>query len=437
MFQDRFPNKKLRQGTIIRPPVEQIPGLNMPENQKLRQGTIIRPPVEQIPGSNMPENQKLRQGTIIRPPVEQIPGPTTPEPQGLRGNVQIREPASEMRVTPISDDVYGNPDTTNNTENNSTTPAAPGSTNVNAPANFTPQTYNMPGQPQFNSSVGRFGTYTPGRDWDSVLNEIGSAINSDSEAGHKKSGLQAGYDDTYLKTLAESQIDPLNEAYQEAVKSASGDFNRLGLAGSGFEIGTKYGNTPDSITSRYLQEMGNVHRDVALRGAEAAREDRFNIHNIDEDSRRYWTDEDFRRQAENKQWLQTMLDSGLRSDQQDEANRQWWGNMHNQQFNADDQRMMDRWRDQVDLNQWNLGRYDDASRFNIENQMKTGEINANLKQEAVKNMMNLLGMQSDADWRAIQTGAAATAAGKNQAQTSKDRWDQTYSWLRDTLGGLF
>jgi hypothetical protein len=295
----------------------------------------------------------------------------------------------------------------------------------------------MPGQPKQENSVGKFGTFTPGRDWDSVLNEIGSAINSDPEAGHKKSGLQAGYSDDYLKTLAESQIDPLNEAYNEAVKSASGDFNRLGLAGSGFEIGGKYGSTPDSITSRYLKEMGNVHRDVALRGAEAEREDRFNIHNIDEDSRRYWTEEDFRRESANKEWLQTMFDSGLRTDQQDEANRQWWSNMHNQQFAADDQRAMDRWRDQVGLNQWNLGRYDDASKFNIDNQMKSEEINANLKQASIDNMMKLLGMQSDADWRAIQMGTAASAAGKDQAEQSQARWDQTYNWLRDSIGGLF
>jgi hypothetical protein len=174
-----------------------------------------------------------------------------------------------------------------------------------------------------------------------------------------------------------------------------------------------------------------------LRGAEAEREDRFNIHNIDEDSRRYWTEEDFRRESANKEWLQTMFDSGLRTDQQDEANRQWWSNMHNQQFAADDQRAMDRWRDQVGLNQWNLGRYDDASKFNIDNQMKSEEINANLKQASIDNMMKLLGMQSDADWRAIQMGTAASAAGKDQAEQSQARWDQTYNWLRDSIGGLF
>lgn len=306
----------------------------------------------------------------------------------------------------------------------------------NARTWFTPQGFNMPGQPRHENSVGKFGTYTPGRDWDTVLTEIGSAINSDPNAGYKKSGLKAGFSDDYLKTLAESQIDPLNEAYNEAVKSASGDFNRLGLAGSGFEIGGKYGDNPDSITSRYLKEVGDVHRDVALRGAEAAREDRFNIHQIDEDARRYWTDEDFRRQATNKDYLQTMMQTGMQADQQDEANRQWWGNMHNQQFVADDERAMDRWRDLVGLNQWNLGRFDEAAKFNIDNETRLKEINSNLKQEAIKNMMGLLGMQSDADWRAIQAGTLANEGGQTFAEDSQQRWTETYNWLRDSLGGL-
>lgn len=296
--------------------------------------------------------------------------------------------------------------------------------------------------PTYQKTAGTMGSYKPGDNWDANLAKIGKTVNKSSiggyqnaqtapansplakqnqaytgaqnravvqnpsYAGFRQSNLQEGFDDQYLKDLAASQIDPLKEQYEEALRLAGADFNRLGLRGSGFEIGDKYGSQPGSITSRYMQEVGNVARDVALRGAEAEREDRYRqaemnearrqnwagfdtnlaqqnfgnqqamfdaagkLVDQDESARQYWSKDELDRDLATRDYQLKQMEAGMQADQQDEANRQWWSNFQQQQLSADDQAMMDRWKSLADLNKWNTERYDDAREFDAGNDLQ-------------------------------------------------------------------
>ena len=178
--------------------------------------------------------------------------------------------------------------------------------------------------------------------------------------------LQEGFGADYLKDLAAQGLDPLKEAYNMAMDRATGDFNRMGLRGSGFELLGKYGNSPDSITGKFLQEAGSVARDVGLRGAEAAREDRFRNAALQDQAlgmglslsgrqgadqfqrlsgdlgrevteRNLMSQADQRNEASRQFWAQfgragesAAADIAMRQDQANEAARQgWWGMLQN------------------------------------------------------------------------------------------------------------
>jgi hypothetical protein len=96
--------------------------------------------------------------------------------------------------------------------------------------------------------------------------------------------VQEGYDSGYLKNLADAGLDPLKEAYDVAMSKADADWNRKGMRASGFEFEDKFGSQDDSVTTRFLKEAANVSRDVGLKGAEAAREDRFKNANLQDQS---------------------------------------------------------------------------------------------------------------------------------------------------------
>jgi hypothetical protein len=297
------------------------------------------------------------------------------------------------------------------------------------------QQVTMPGQPTYQKTAGTLGGYEEGRDWDKNLADIGKAVNKSqvggyqaptaapansslgqqnqtlknaaaaatiatpANAGYQAGQLQEGYDETYLNKLAQSKIDPLNEAYQESLRLAGADFNRLGIRGSGFEVGEKFGGQPGSITSKYLTEVGNVARDVALAGAEAERADRFrqaesneaarqnwsafdrdlagqNFNNQatmldatgrivaqDQSNQQFWAKDELDRELATKDYQLKAVDTGMQADQADQANKQWWTNFSQSQLTADDQAMMDRWKGLSDLEKWDAERGDQARQF--------------------------------------------------------------------------
>ena len=286
------------------------------------------------------------------------------------------------------------------------------------------------------NTTGKFGTYTPGRNWDSSLSQIGSMINKDPEAGHRPNDLQAGFDASYLQKLAASQIDPLKEAYQEAIRTAGADFNRMGMAGSGFEVGDKFGSQPGSLSTRFLQEAGNVSRDVALRGAEAEREDLFRKHALDEDSRQYWINFDVNRQQLNRDNLARMVDMGSRLDQQNEANQQWYSNLHENQFQNYQNNLRDQWRDVTGLSQWDVGRRDANEQFRVSNEMERFKVEQEARQQAMNNMMNLLAQQNQSAWQASLAHNANTPEAQARAQQDQANWDRLYGMINQALSGI-
>ena len=297
------------------------------------------------------------------------------------------------------------------------------------------QQANIAVAPEYQNTAGTLGSYTAGKNWDQNLAKIGQTVNKSSvgayqnpgaapagssldrqnqayvnaqgqatiqnpeNAGYQQSNLQEGFDADYLKKLSASQIDPLKEAYEESLRLAGADFNRLGLRGSGFEVGDKFGSQPGSITSRYLTEIGNVARDVALRGAEAEREDRYRQQEFneanrqnwstfdqnldqqnfanrqamldasgrmveqDESSKQFWARDELDRDLASRDYQLKAIDTSLQADQQDQANQQWWSNFQQQQLTADDQAAMDRWKSAADLGKWGAERSDQAREF--------------------------------------------------------------------------
>ena len=85
--------------------------------------------------------------------------------------------------------------------------------------------------------------------------------------------LKEGYSAEDLAVMSQNGLNSLNSAYQKALNSAAADYNRLGLRGSGFELGNSYGNTEDSITGQYLSNVQKLQSEIDSKGLEAARED--------------------------------------------------------------------------------------------------------------------------------------------------------------------
>lgn len=288
--------------------------------------------------------------------------------------------------------------------------------NVNeAPTLQARQTSNYTAQPQQTTTRNNItGTVGGGSGWNSNLVAIGRMINKDrignasgnqqqpqsqqqnfaqptqqsvqpnsSNGYYQPTNLQEGYSSNYLQELAAQQIDPLNDAYQEALRKASADYNRLGLRGSGFELGNKYGSQNDSITSAYLDKVADVYRDVALKGAEAEREDRY-------------------RQAE-----------------QNEANRQNWAQFEQAQAQYDNDSALNRWKALTDLeqsenqlseqarqydnnaamNQWNA--LNELAKWDAERSDNARQFDANYGLEAAKlasdEWLNQLKLQQEAN----------------------------------------
>lgn len=374
------------------------------------------------------------------------------------------------------------------------------------PAATTPantKTTNIAGQPTYQRTAGMLGSYSPGRNWDKNLAEIGKTVNKSTVgsykapaeaqpgtpqaqqnqaysaaqnqakiaaptyAGYQQKNLQQGFSDDYLQKLSASQVDPLKEQYEESLRLAGADFNRMGLGGSGFEVGAKYGDQPGSITSRYLQEIGNVARDVALRGAEAEREDAYRLADMneaarqnwagfdtnlaqqnfgnqqamldaasrmtdqDEAARQFWAKDELDRDLATRDYQLKAIDTARESDQQDQANQQWWLNFQQQQLSADDQAMMDRWKSLSEIQQWDAELAEKSRQFDTTSKLSADQMNAQIKNQNIDNMINFLNSQSktaesmqNAYWDSINQG-------NNIANTSSAANAQSAAWLRD------
>jgi hypothetical protein len=235
--------------------------------------------------------------------------------------------------------------------------------------------------------------------------------NAADQAGSNLSReLREGYGSDYLKELAASQIDPLKDAYQEAVRQSTADYNRRGLAGSGFESLAKYGAQDDSITSKFLDAAGNVSRDVALRGAEARREDQYRNVSLEDQAIQLANSIGAGMSADQFQRTNAGLNAQMNQDQFNESNRQFW-----------DQNWLN--RNQIDygrgLDQKNL----DQTAINL--QMNQDQFNESNRQFWDQNQLNRnqvdYGRELDQK-DLLKTGLTATMQQDASNEANRQRW---------------
>jgi len=187
--------------------------------------------------------------------------------------------------------------------------------------NYNPQIANL--------TKNQYGTYQE-QNYKPQISEITGYQNKLSQSAAEKAAegldrqFREGYDSSYLKDLAASQIDPLKELYQEAIRQSTADFNRRGLSGSGFESLEKYGSDDNSLTTRFLKEAANVQRDVALRGAEAAREDQYRNAQMQNEAIGLANNLGQSLSAEQLNRTQTGLNALMQQNATNESNRQYW-----------------------------------------------------------------------------------------------------------------
>lgn len=342
-----------------------------------------------------------------------------------------------------------------------------------------------------------FGTYNS-VDRTPMINRVGADISTPEVSGYNNAlegtvqnrltqnmdrSLQEGYGTEYLTTLANQGIAPLREAFQDAINAATADYNARGLAGSGFEYGKKYGTGTDSISRRYMDAVSDLEADIATRGAEAAREDRFrnaglqdtatntalglsqsqsanqlnrnqadlgrelqqrnlmeselgllsNQDQTNEANRQFWTQQMQDTELQNRELQKLGVDLGTQSDQMNESNRQWWTNLLSGQQEYDNTQDQQNWLQNLNLNQWLMERDDATAEKNRLQALDLQAQNIDLAQEPIQAIMNFINGQNVAAnnmqqnyWNGQNTQAA------NEAQNQND-----IATLAQGLGGLF
>jgi hypothetical protein len=330
--------------------------------------------------------------------------------------------------------------------------------------------------------------FAPITDRSAEIAKIGQAINLDPNSLEQLSEqkiregmerkLQEGYTADYLKELTAAGVDPLKDAYDEALKQAGEDYNRMNMKASGFEFGKKFGQESDSITTNYLKNIADVARDVSLRGAEAAREDRFRNASLQDSmvdrgvslsgrqqdqqlqieqlNRQYaaqgydlaqrqeliardlaqgklqaFTDQDVRNRAleegsldrlmqqdlTNKDLLGKSIQMGSQQDQSNEANRQWWAGMRDDQKRYDQQSEQSNWQNQLGLAQWLSGREDDLTKYNQGLDLELQKSNIGYQQDALNAILSFISGQNPiASNMQSNYWNAQNMAANNQAQ---------------------
>lgn len=186
--------------------------------------------------------------------------------------------------------------------------------------------------------------------------------------------IQEGYTTADLNQMAQNGFNTLNEGYQNALNKAAANYNRLGLRGSGFEIADEFGNQTDSITSNYLKNVQQLQNDIASKGLEAAREDRYKNADANDAQYQQWIQNQGnlaglqqgfadKQNANDLSWLQNMQDVAFKnkdyltkaidvnralSEQSDEQQRNW-ANINGGLAKEDDSSVMKRWEGAVDV----------------------------------------------------------------------------------------
>lgn len=117
-----------------------------------------------------------------------------------------------------------------------------------------------------------------------------SDIEAAPDSGYKERDLKEGYTVDDLNLMAQNGFNTLGDAYQNALNKAAANYNRLGLRGSGFELADEFGNQTDSITSNYLKNVQQLQNDIATKGLEAEREDRYKNAEANDKNRYDWAD---------------------------------------------------------------------------------------------------------------------------------------------------
>lgn len=184
--------------------------------------------------------------------------------------------------------------------------------------------------------------------------------------------MQEGYTAADLNQMAQNGFNTLNEGYQNALNKAAANYNRLGLRGSGFELADEFGNQSDSITSNYLKNVQQLQGDIATKGLEAAREDRYRNADANDAKYQQWIlnqgnlaglQQGFadKQNANDLSWLQNMQDVAFKnkdylakaieanralSEQSDEQQRNW-ANINGGLAKEDDSSVMKRWEGSV------------------------------------------------------------------------------------------
>ena len=213
--------------------------------------------------------------------------------------------------------------------------------------------------------------------------------------------IQEGYTVSDLNKMAENGFNTLNEGYQNALNKAAANYNRLGLRGSGFEIADEFGNQSDSITSNYLKNVQQLQNDIATKGLEAAREDRYR--NADANDSNY------------QNWIQnqgnlTQLQQNY-ADNQNKNELSWLQNLQDVGFKNNEQ----------DL-EWQ------------KNRQSVDTANKDYMLKAIDTQRGLAGQSDDQQrsWATINGNLAA-----NDDKTIMDRWDKAYDMDKTNIANQY
>lgn len=283
--------------------------------------------------------------------------------------------------------------------NGETTPTDFGFPSPGRQFEITPGTVNIPGVPDPQMTTGMFGSYQG-------LSPDAQFVR-DTAKGNINRSLPEGYTADYLNNLAAGQMDPLKEAFDLALSRSNSDWNNRGLRASTFPGSEQFGAQPDSVSSRFIKEAGNVARDVNLRGQEAAREDRFRNADLQDRS----------------------LDFLQGNIQGDEANRQWWSTFGQGQKEFDINQINNNWQQQANLGQYLTGREDSLLNKNTDLDMGLQTQNIGFQQDALKDILSYIyGLQPQANAANQNWWNASKVADANQQQRLTDEQD-TINWL--------
>lgn len=219
-----------------------------------------------------------------------------------------------------------------------------------------------------------------------TLNNLSNTLKTQPQ----QRNIQEGYTTADLNQMAQNGFNTLNEGYMNALSKAAANYNRLGLRGSGFELADEFGNQSDSITSNYMKNLQQLQNDIASKGLEAAREDRYR--NADANDAKY------------QNWIQNQgnlaqLQQGY-ADNQNKNELDWLKNMEDVAFKNNEQEL-----------DWQ------------KNRQNVDATNKDYMLKAIDTQRGLANQSDDQQraWASINGNLAA-----NDDKTLMDRWEKSF-----------